>query len=47
MFEAMFFVKFVIVDDNFAFWVEFYQKDGLPFLDDKYMIINEINSDSL
>ena len=47
MFEAMFFIKFAIVDDPFAFRVDFDQKAGLPFLDDKYMIVVEIYSDSL
>ena len=47
MFEAMFFIEFAIVNDRFAFWVEFDEKAGIPLLDDKYMIVAEINGDPL
>ena len=43
----MFFIKLAIIDDRFAFCVEFDELAGRPLLDDKYMIVVEIYSDSL
>ena len=47
MFEAMFFIKLAIIDDRFAFCVEFDQQAGRPLLGDKYMFVVDIYNDPL